>query len=324
MALPVSISAGIGFRQHSMPCHRHPFIHGLASLLLVFSLVVAVGGRCRAATVSADDKVTITSASYGTGTRTANVTTRVAELISAPGDSFIVDRIILGKDPAVGVAKELHLGYRFRGVKGSYKVLDGKKLSYEDLVFNITGNKVAPPDEQVPAPAGPASVADGPDEQILTDQQMGGLVLIEGEKEVAMGFVAKIHDTDCIVTNLHVLCANPKFVVRNLAGGEVAVRGMIGAIGADVGLLRIVNSTGLPVNLVLADKVMEAAKIGDPVVIMAIGRGAVRRRRPAAGSADLGRRASRWRPPFSRAIMAAPFSTPPANKLSVWLAVQRA
>jgi serine protease Do len=99
---------------------------------------------------------------------------------------------------------------------------------------------------------------------------MAGIVLIEGDKGVATGFIANVHDTVCVVTNLHVLGENEKFTIRNLEGEVVgvSVQGIIGAVGADIALLRLADPTTAPPALEMAENVLQAAKIGDEVVVV--------------------------------------------------------
>ena len=117
--------------------------------------------------------------------------------------------------------------------------------------------------------AKPAPAAKAVEEQQLTAEQMASVVLIEGDKGVATGFVAKIRDIEFVVTNLHVLGNNQKISIKNLRGDPIAVQGIIGAVGSDIALLRITtpNDETMP-PLPMAANVLASSKIGDQVVVV--------------------------------------------------------
>jgi hypothetical protein len=114
------------------------------------------------------------------------------------------------------------------------------------------------------APAGAVATA----QQALTTEQMGGIVLIEGDKGAASGFLAKIRNVEVVVTNLHVVGDNEKLVVKTLGGTTIAWSGIIGAVGSDIALLRVTKPTGVEPVLRLAENVARDAKIGDTVVVV--------------------------------------------------------
>jgi S1-C subfamily serine protease len=103
-------------------------------------------------------------------------------------------------------------------------------------------------------------------EEALTEAQLAGVVIIEGDKSVATGFITKIRNLPVVVTNLHVLGTNHTFSVRNVGGSTIAVQSVIGAVGADIALLRIANPGPDLTLLPLADDVVKATKISDNVV----------------------------------------------------------
>jgi serine protease Do len=104
--------------------------------------------------------------------------------------------------------------------------------------------------------------------QALNEEQLAGVVFIQGDKSLATGFISRVHDTDCVVTNLHVLVENEKITVKTLAGEVLDTSGLIGAVGADLGLLRIAKPSARPPSLVLAANVLQTVKIGDRVVVV--------------------------------------------------------
>jgi S1-C subfamily serine protease len=102
-------------------------------------------------------------------------------------------------------------------------------------------------------------------EQALSYEQMSGIVLIEGDKGTATGFMTKIRDVDFVVTNLHVLGGNKKFTLKTLGGEEIEPLGIFGAMGSDIAIIRIKAVQG---ELKLAEDVFKNTKIGDKVVVV--------------------------------------------------------
>ena len=115
--------------------------------------------------------------------------------------------------------------------------------------------------EASPVAATPAAV----DVQALSQQQMSGIVLIEGDGGTATGFMTKIRDVDFIVTNLHVLEGNKKLKLKTLRGEEIPMLGVFGAVGSDIAIIRIGSGQG---DLKLATDVFSSSKIGDKVVVV--------------------------------------------------------
>ena len=97
---------------------------------------------------------------------------------------------------------------------------------------------------------------------------LGGVAMVEGENGVATGFLAKIHDVVCVVTNLHVIAANDKIVVKSVKGDAIPVQGVIGAVGSDIALLRVANPAAATTLLTLAKEVFKTVKIGDQVTVL--------------------------------------------------------
>ncbi|MBC8041634.1 MAG: trypsin-like peptidase domain-containing protein [Opitutaceae bacterium] len=112
-------------------------------------------------------------------------------------------------------------------------------------------------------PVAPVSTA--VEVQALTQEQMSGIVLIEGDGGTATGFMTKIRDVDFVVTNLHVLGGNKKMSLKTLRGEEIPVQAIFGAAGSDIAIIRIASGQG---DLKLASDVFKTAKIGDKVVVV--------------------------------------------------------
>ncbi|AHF89086.1 trypsin [Opitutaceae bacterium TAV5] len=104
-----------------------------------------------------------------------------------------------------------------------------------------------------------------PASQLLSPEQMAGIVLIQSNDGAATGFMTKLRGVDFIVTNLHVLSGSEGLTFRNLRGETIAVGPAFGAVGSDIALLRIEKAEG---SLSASPDVMKTAKIGDKVVVV--------------------------------------------------------
>ncbi len=132
-----------------------------------------------------------------------------------------------------------------------------------------------------PSPAAPAAPAGAPastpaappvESQSLTPEQMGAIVLIEGEEGVGTGFIAKIRGVDFVVTNQHVIGGNEKLRITTVKGVSIPVGGIFGAVGRDIAILRIEGENKVP-PLTLAADPLKTAKLGDKVVVVGNRRG---------------------------------------------------
>ncbi len=232
---------------------RISFCTGLAFLLVVLGLLVLSGRQGLAATAERpSNDLTIESVIWGKGNRTMDVTAQVVEMLRSHAAPFVIDYRSFNTDPAPGVSKQLVVIYKFHDVTHTLRMNGGQQLSYTRLIDDAIGNQT--------------SGGTGP--QILTPEQMAGVVLIEGDKGVATGFIAKVQGESCVVTNLHVLGDNEKLTVKTLDGKELIVQGIVGAIGADIALLKILNLSEMPAPLVASDDVLHTTKIGGRVVVV--------------------------------------------------------
>ena len=125
-------------------------------------------------------------------------------------------------------------------------------------------------DQPTSAPASaatPPAETDKADAPVLPRDKINSVVIIDGDRGTATGFVARVHDLPFVVTNLHVLGDNKTLTVKTLQGKALAFGAVAGAIGADIAILRIVNPDAGPVPLPLAADVLAATKIGDQVIV---------------------------------------------------------
>ena len=247
--------------------HRPPVFSRLALFLFAIVMWAAAFRLSAPAAGEAGGDITIASAIWGINTRTVDVTAKVIALLQPQAAPFVVNAASLGTDPAPGTKKNLVITYTYHGASNTLTLKSGQSVGYQALVDHATGTAAA---GATTAPAPTATVRSNSGPQILSEDQMAGIVLIEGDKGVATGFLAKVHDTVCVVTNLHVLGDNEKFTIRNLQGDVVGVsaQGIIGAVGADIALLRLTDPATAPPALATADNVLQAAKIGDEVVVV--------------------------------------------------------
>lgn len=129
-----------------------------------------------------------------------------------------------------------------------------------------TGSGEVPDETGAPSATPPAPSVTAPSSgQALSQAQMEGIVLIEGEGSTASGFMTKIRDVDFIVTNLHVLGGGKKLSFKTLRGEEIPTLGVFGAVGSDIAIIRIGKGQG---ELTLTKDAFSTNKIGDKVVVV--------------------------------------------------------
>lgn len=106
--------------------------------------------------------------------------------------------------------------------------------------------------------------------QLMTHEQLSGIVIIEGDEGVGSGFLAEVNGSLCVVTNLHVLGDNKKFTIKTLSGQDVRVdiKSLQGALGADIALLGLAEGQEELYTLRLSENVLETTEIGNQVVVV--------------------------------------------------------
>jgi S1-C subfamily serine protease len=73
----------------------------------------------------------------------------------------------------------------------------------------------------------------------LTDDQLRAVVTIEGDNVEGTGFLVKTPDGPAVVTNLHVLAANPNIRILTNTGAQITTLGLKGASDRDLALLPV-------------------------------------------------------------------------------------
>lgn len=101
--------------------------------------------------------------------------------------------------------------------------------------------------------------------QFLSAAQMNGIVIVEGDKGRASGFMTRIKNVDFVVTNLHVIGANKTITLKTMSGATLPFTAIYGALGRDIAILRVAKTEG---SLSLAEDVMGATRIGQTVVVV--------------------------------------------------------
>lgn len=145
-----------------------------------------------------------------------------------------------------------------------------KKGVWETFAFIVTEDMIKPLNSTTPTPASVAKPKDPPAAQILTQQQLSGIVIIEGDKGVGSGFITKVDGNLCVVTNLHVLGSNTKFTIKTLAGQEVKVNvsSLKAAVDADIALLGLAEGQEDILTLTTSKNVLDTTKIGSKIVVV--------------------------------------------------------
>ena len=218
----------------------------------------------------------------------------------APGGPVCGERGLLGSRSGAGHQKNLVITYKYHGTTSTITVPASQSLGYQRLVQNASG--------------GTAVAGAAPEPPSLTEEQLAGVVLIEGDKGVATGFLAKVHGVLCVVTNQHVLGNNEKVTVKDMEGQVVAVQSILGAVGADIALLRVANPSKVSNPLDLATTCRSPPRSGPVMVVAPLGGGVATltsgRLRASAPHE------SSWTLIFSMGTAAVPFSTFTPSKLS--------
>lgn len=98
----------------------------------------------------------------------------------------------------------------------------------------------------------------------LTADQARAVVLISGDEAVGTGFLVKTADGPCVITNIHVISANPNLKITTSTGAEIKMLSAKGAVDRDLAMLMI-QDAGYNY-LELADDVSKVAQPGDEVI----------------------------------------------------------
>jgi hypothetical protein len=136
--------------------------------------------------------------------------------------------------------------------------------------FIVTAEMIQPLEQTTVTKTVPADPAASPDGQLLPQEQLSGIVIIEGDKGVGSGFITEINGNLCVVTNLHVLGGNTKFSIKTLAGDvvRVDVGSLKAAVDADIALLGLAEGQEDIFKLISSENVLNSTKIGNKIVVI--------------------------------------------------------
>lgn len=106
--------------------------------------------------------------------------------------------------------------------------------------------------------------------QQMTQEQLSGIVVIEGDKGAGSGFLTYVDHGLCVVTNLHVLGNNTKFTIKTLSGQDVKVdaKKIMGAVDADIALLGVAEGQESLFTFESSKNVLETTKIGNKIAVV--------------------------------------------------------
>lgn len=77
----------------------------------------------------------------------------------------------------------------------------------------------------------------------LTDAQAKAEVMIKGDNATGLGFLLQTADGPCVVTNLHLLAANPNLQILTMSGTPIAYLSLKGAVDRDLALFAIKDAS---------------------------------------------------------------------------------
>jgi S1-C subfamily serine protease len=120
----------------------------------------------------------------------------------------------------------------------------------------IVGSLAAGTPTTPPAPAAPPVK--------ITDAQARALVLIKGDNSEGTGFLVRLPTGPVVVTNLHVIAANPHLQITTSGGQSVKFSGLQGASDRDLAMIPIQDDHYS--YLEMATDLVSAVQVGDQVV----------------------------------------------------------
>jgi hypothetical protein len=109
-----------------------------------------------------------------------------------------------------------------------------------------------------PTPSAPAPIVK------LTENQARAVVLIKGDKAEGTGFLVKMADGPSVVTNIHVISANPHIKITTTTGVDIPILSLKGASDRDLAVFAIKDNNYNYLDL--APDVSATVQTGDDVV----------------------------------------------------------
>ena len=109
-----------------------------------------------------------------------------------------------------------------------------------------------------------ANAASAPGPGVLTESQARAVVVVKGDVAEGTGFLVHGPDGPAVVTNLHVLSANPNVNIFTTAGEQVKTLGLMGASDRDLAMILIQDNHYSYLDL--ATDIANSVQNGDPVI----------------------------------------------------------
>ncbi|MEI9998495.1 MAG: trypsin-like peptidase domain-containing protein [Verrucomicrobiota bacterium] len=123
---------------------------------------------------------------------------------------------------------------------------------------------VAPPPSMPSMMTIASSTGGAPGAGNLTDAQAHAVVVIKGDRGEGTGFLVTTPDGPAVVTNQHVLSANPNVKIFTTSGAQVQTIGLKGAADRDLAMIAIRDDHYT--YLTLATDIAGSVQVGDEVV----------------------------------------------------------
>jgi len=159
---------------------------------------------------------------------------------SGPWEIDVVDGVPPEKAPATGAAQGLSANY------APPSELVSTNAAPVAAATNSAPSSIMPfetnPPPQPPSAAMPtfaSTSATPPNTGNLTEQQAHAVVVIKGDVAEGTGFLVHGPDGPAVITNLHVISANPNVKIFTTTGQQVTITGLKGASDRDLAMIAI-------------------------------------------------------------------------------------
>ena len=120
------------------------------------------------------------------------------------------------------------------------------------------------PGQANPAPVSPIPAAPMTSAAPSTEPPSHSVVVIKGDEGEGTGFLVKTAEGPVVITNLHVLAANPHIKILTTTGEEITILSLKGAVDRDLAMIGIQDDHYS--YLTLATNVEETAQTGDDLI----------------------------------------------------------
>lgn len=135
-----------------------------------------------------------------------------------------------------------------------------KKPRKSALVSTTDTPAVSTASDAISIPSGSPGTVSGQ----LTEQQTNAVVLIKGDTGEGTGFLVKTPDGPAVVTNLHVISANPHLQISITTGAQIKILSLKGAADRDLAMIAIQDDHYSYLDL--ATDIQNTVQTGDEVI----------------------------------------------------------